>query len=152
RDPMDAPDEPREITVGFESGFPVSLDGRRMAPHVMLETLNRVAGEHGVGRVDLVENRVVGLKSRGVYETPAGTVLMEALRDLEGITLDGSALRERRRAGEAYADLVYRGLWFTPTREGLDALVGRLMEPVTGEVRALLFRGSMRTVGRRSPR
>ncbi|HEU5322573.1 MAG TPA: hypothetical protein VFX28_17335, partial [Methylomirabilota bacterium] len=89
--------------------------------------------EHGVGRLDMVENRVVGLKSRGVYETPGGTVLMAALRDLEGVALDGAALRERMRAGEAYADLVYRGLWFTPVREGLDALVARLMEPVTAD-------------------
>jgi argininosuccinate synthase len=100
----------------------------------------------------MVENRVVGLKSRGVYETPGGTVLMEALRDLEGITLDGASLRERRRAGEAYADLAYRGLWFTPVREALDALVARLMEPVRGDVRVVLFRGGVRCVGRRSPR
>jgi argininosuccinate synthase len=152
RDPARAPAEPREVTLGFEQGLPVSLDGRRLEPHVLLAELNAVAGEHGVGRADVVENRVVGLKSRGVYETPGGTVLMEALRDLEGITLDAGALRERRRAGEAYADLVYRGLWFTPVREALDALVARLMEPVTGEVRIVLFRGNIRPIGRRSPR
>lgn len=151
-DPALAPDEPREVTVAFEAGLPVAVDGRPLAPHLLLAELNRIAGEHGVGRADLVENRVVGLKSRGVYETPGGTVLMETLRDLEGITLDAASLRERRRAGEAYADLVYRGLWFTPAREGLEALVARLMAPVTGEVRAVLFRGSIRCVGRRSPR
>jgi len=113
--------------------------------------LNVVAGAHGVGRIDIVENRVVGLKSRGVYETPGGTVLMNALRDLEGITLDASALRERMRAGEVYADLVYRGTWFTPTREALDALVNRLMQPVTGEVRVRLFKGMATPIARRSP-
>jgi argininosuccinate synthase len=92
----------------------------------------------------------VGLKSRGIYETPGGTVLMAALRDLEGITLDAASLRERMRAGEAYADLVYRGLWFTPVREALDALVARLMAPVTGEVRVLLYKGSARCVARRA--
>jgi argininosuccinate synthase len=151
-DPMDAPDDPEEVTIGFESGFPVTLNGRPFTPRHMIEELNRVAGAHGVGRIDLVENRVVGLKSRGVYETPAGTVLMEALRDLEGITLDAAALRERRRAGEVYADLVYRGLWWSPVRKSLDALVAVLMEPVTGEVRVQLYKGSVRAVARRSPR
>jgi len=152
RDPLEAPAEPRELTISFEAGYPAALDGRALEPHVLLAELNRIAGEHGVGRTDMVENRVVGLKSRGVYETPGGTVLMEALRDLEGITLDGASLRERRRAGEAYADLAYRGLWFTPVREALDALVARLMEPVRGDVRVVLFRGGVRCVGRRSPR
>jgi argininosuccinate synthase len=150
--PADAPDEPAELVVAFESGLPVALDGRALAPHDLVAALNRLAGAHGVGRADVVENRVVGLKSRGVYETPGGTVLQAALRDLEGITLDAAALRERRRAGEAYADLVYRGLWFTPLREALDALVARLMAPVTGEVRVRLFKGGADCVGRRSPR
>ena len=151
-DPADAPDEPREVTVTFDSGLPVALDGETLAPHALLAKLNAIAGEHGVGRVDIVENRVVGLKSRGVYETPGGTVLMAALRDLEGITLDGASLRERMRAGEAYADLTYRGLWFTPVREALDLLVARLMAPVTGDVRVRLFKGGCQCVARRSPR
>ncbi|HEY3176966.1 MAG TPA: argininosuccinate synthase [Candidatus Polarisedimenticolia bacterium] len=149
-DPWDAPSTPREVTLGFEAGLPTALDGASLPPHELLARLNEVAGAHGVGRLDMVENRVVGLKSRGVYETPGGTVLMAALRDLEGITLDAASLRERMRAGEAYADLVYRGLWFTPVREALDALVTRLMEPVTGEVRVVLFKGSARCVARRS--
>jgi argininosuccinate synthase len=152
RDPAQAPDSPREVVLGFEAGLPVSLEGQSMPPHVLLAALNAIAGEHGIGRVDIVENRAVGLKSRGVYETPGGTVLMAALRDLESITLDGAALRERMRAGEAYADLVYRGFWFTPTREALDALVERLMAPVTGEVRVRLFKGTATAVARRSPR
>jgi len=151
-DPREAPEEPTEITIAFESGFPVAVDGQALAPREIVETLNNLAGAHGVGRVDLVENRVVGLKSRGVYETPGGTVLMEALRDLEGITLDAAALRERRRAGEAYADLVYRGLWFTPVRKALDELVAVLMEPVTGETRVRLYKGTAFAVARRSPR
>jgi argininosuccinate synthase len=152
RDPQSAPDVPREIVVGFESGLPVALDDRPLAPHVLLAELNAIAGEHGVGRIDIVENRVVGLKSRGVYETPGGTVLMAALRDLEGVTLDSASLHERMRAGEAYADLVYRGLWFTPVREALDALVARLMAPVTGEVRVRLYKGAATCIARRSPR
>jgi argininosuccinate synthase len=150
-DPADAPDTAREVTIEFEHGLPVGLDGRRLSPHALLAELNATAGAHGVGRVDLVENRVVGLKSRGVYETPGGTVLMAALRDLEGLTLDAAALRERMRAAEAYADLVYRGTWFTPVREALDALVARLMQPVTGEVRVRLFKGTATPVGRKSP-
>jgi len=151
-DPVDAPNEPQDITIRFESGYAVALDGRVLTPRRLIEELNRIAGGHGVGRIDLVENRVVGLKSRGVYETPAGTVLMEALRDLEGITLDAAALRERRRAGEAYADLVYRGLWWSPVRKALDALVAELMEPVTGETKVRLYKGSAHAVARRSPR
>ena len=150
-DPLAAPDDPAEIVIAFESGFPVAIDGQSFAPHELLARLNAAAGAHGVGRIDIVENRVVGLKSRGVYETPGGTVLMAALRDLESVTLDALALRERTRAGEAYADLVYRGLWFTPVREALDALVDRVMAPVTGEVRMRLYKGSAIPVARRAP-
>ena len=150
-DPADAPDEPREIVLAFEAGLPAAVDGEALAPHDLLARFNTIAGEHGVGRVDIVENRVVGLKSRGVYETPGGSVLMAALRDLEGITLDAPALRERMRAGDAYADLAYRGLWFTPVREALDLLVARLMAPVTGEVRVRLHKGALQCVARRSP-
>lgn len=150
-DPADAPDAPREVVLEFEHGLPIGLDGHRLAPHTLLETLNTIAGAHGVGRIDIVENRVVGLKSRGVYETPGGTVLMAALRDLEGLTLDAASLRERMRAAEAYADIVYRGTWFTPVREALDALVARLMQPVTGEVRVRLFKGMATPIARRSP-
>jgi argininosuccinate synthase len=151
-DPRQAPDTPAEVVVGFEAGLPATLDGRAYEPHELLAKLNAIAGAHGVGRVDLVENRVVGLKSRGVYETPGGTVAMAALRDLEGVTLDAAALRERMRAGEAYADLVYKGMWFSPLREALDALAEKLMAPVSGEVRVQLYKGSATCVGRRSPR
>ncbi|MEL6761796.1 MAG: argininosuccinate synthase [Myxococcota bacterium] len=149
-DPVDAPDAPEEVTLSFESGFPVALNDEALPPHELLSRLNEIAGRHGVGRIDIVENRVVGLKSRGVYETPGGTVLMTALRDLESITLGGMALRERMRAGEAYADLCYRGLWFTPTREALEAMVDRLMQPVNGDVRVELYKGRALAVARRS--
>ncbi|MEM6730320.1 MAG: argininosuccinate synthase [Myxococcota bacterium] len=149
-DPQDAPDTPEEVTLTFEAGVPVALNHEALPPHELLAELNRVAGKHGVGRIDIVENRVVGLKSRGVYETPGGTVLMNALRDLESITLGGMALRERMRAGEAYADLCYQGLWFTPTREALDAMVERLMQPVNGDVRVELYKGRALAVARRS--
>ena len=149
-DPSSAPDEPLDVTIAFESGLPIALNGQRLEPRILLTRLNRVAGEHGVGRADIVENRAVGLKSRGIYETPGGTVLMAALRDLEGVTLDAASLRERMRAADQYADLVYRGLWFTPVREALDALVERLMAPVTGEVRTRLYKGSATCTGRRS--
>ena len=149
--PRLAPDAPQEIVLHFEKGLAVGLDGRMLAPVQLLTELNVLAGKHGVGRIDIVENRAVGLKSRGVYETPGGTVIMEALRDLEGITLDAAALRERMRAGHEFADLAYRGFWFTPAREALDALVERIMQPVTGEVRVRLYKGSAIPVGRRSP-
>jgi argininosuccinate synthase len=150
-DPVEAPDQPHELVLTFDAGLPVAIDGQGLEPHQLLDELNQIAGAHGIGRVDMVENRVVGLKSRGVYETPGGTVLMAALRDLEGITLDAVALRERARAGEVFADLAYRGLWFTPVREALDALVARLMAPVTGDVRVELYKGSVHCLGRRSP-
>ena len=150
-DPAAAPDDPGQLVLSFEAGRPCAIDGRELEPLDLLSELNRIAGVHGIGRVDMVENRVVGLKSRGIYETPGGTVLMAALRDLEGITLDSLALRERARAGEMMADLVYRGLWFTPVREALDALVARLMAPVTGDVRLELYKGSVRCLGRRAP-
>ncbi|MCC7017950.1 MAG: argininosuccinate synthase [Rhodospirillales bacterium] len=149
-DPVDAPNTPEQVVIGFAGGLPVSLNGVTLEPHALLAALNEIAGKHGVGRIDIVENRVVGLKSRGVYETPGGTVLMAALRDLEGICLDGASLRERMRIGEVYADLVYKGLWFTPLREALDASVQRLMQPVTGEVRVQLFKGQALPTGRRS--
>lgn len=149
--PRQAPDAPQEVVLHFEKGLAVGLDGRMLAPVALLTELNAIAGKHGVGRVDIVENRAVGLKSRGVYETPGGTLIMEALRDLEGITLDAAALRERMRAGTEFANLAYRGFWFTPAREAIDALVERIMEPVTGEVRVRLYKGSAIPVGRRSP-
>jgi argininosuccinate synthase len=151
-DPLDAPDEPQEITLAFEEGVPVSLDGRRLGPVEMVETLNRVAGAHGVGRLDLVENRLVGIKSRGVYETPAGTVLHLAHRELERLVLDRDTLHFKQAVSVRYAQLVYDGLWFSTLREALAAFVDETEKEVTGEVRIRLYKGQAEPVGRRSPR
>jgi argininosuccinate synthase len=151
-DPRDAPDEPQEITLAFERGVPVSLDGQRLGPVEMVGALNRVAGAHGVGRLDLVENRLVGIKSRGVYETPAGTVLHLAHRELERLVLDRDTLHFKQSVSVRYAQLVYDGLWFSTLREALAAFVDETEKEVTGEVRIRLYRGQAEPVGRRSPR
>jgi argininosuccinate synthase len=151
-DPLDAPDEPREITLAFEEGVPVSLDGEGLGPVEMVETLNRVAGAHGVGRLDLVENRLVGIKSRGVYETPAGTVLHLAHRELERLVLDRDTLHYKQSVSVRYAQLVYDGLWFATLREALAAFVDETEKEVTGEVRLRLYKGQAEPIGRRSSR
>jgi len=150
-DPRDAPDEPRDLVIGFERGIPVSLDGDRLAPVPLIELLNRIAGAHGVGQVDLVENRLVGMKSRGVYETPAGTVLLAALADLEAITLDRDTAAFKRGVGARYAELVYHGLWFSPLRTALDAFLATAHETVTGEVTMRLYKGRTAAIARSSP-
>jgi argininosuccinate synthase len=147
----DAPDIPAVVTVGFEAGEPVSLDGEPMAPVALLETLNALAAEHGVGRADVVEDRLVGMKSRGVYETPGGTVLFQAHRELEQLVLDRRSLALADDLGRRYADLVYDGRWWTPEREALDALVGSLQRYVTGSVRMRLYKGGLQVAGRSSP-
>jgi argininosuccinate synthase len=151
-DPLDAPDEPQLITIAFEQGVPVSLDGQPLGPIEMIETLNRVAGAHGVGRLDLVENRLVGIKSRGVYETPAGTVLHIAHRELERLVLDRDTLHFKQSVSVRYAQLIYDGLWFSTLREALAAFVDETEKEVTGEVRLRLFKGTAEAVGRRSSR
>jgi argininosuccinate synthase len=151
RDPADAPDRPAEVTIGFEQGEPVALDGEPMDPVALIETLNALAGEHGVGRADVVEDRLVGMKSRGVYETPAGTVLFQAHRELEQLVLDRRTLALADELGRRYADLVYDGRWWTPEREALDALVNATQKHVTGRVRMRLFKGSCVVQGRESP-
>ena len=147
----DAPDRPAIITIGFEQGEPVSLDGEPMNPVALVETLNAIAGEHGVGRADIVEDRLVGMKSRGVYETPAGTVLFQAHRELEQLVLDRRTLALADEIGHKYADLVYDGRWWTPEREALDALVNTTQKHVTGKVRLKLYKGSLFVQGRESP-
>ena len=151
-DPLDAPDEPQEIILAFEGGVPVSLDGQRLGPIEMVETLNRVVGAHGVGRLDLVENRLVGIKSRGVYETPAGTVLHLAHRELERLVLDRDTLHFKQAISVRYAQLVYDGLWFSTLRQALAAFAEETEKEVTGEVRVRLYKGQAEPVGRRSPR
>lgn len=150
-DPRDAPDVPQYVQIGFEAGFPVSLDGVRMSPAALVGSLNAIAGAHGVGRVDMVENRLVGMKSRGVYETPAGTVLLTALRDLEALTLDRDTLHFKELISSRYAQLVYYGQWYSPLRAALDAFLETSHRWVTGTVTVKLFKGSCVAVARSSP-
>jgi len=150
KDPAGAPATPAIVTIGFEQGEPVTLDGAPMDPVALIETLNALAGEHGVGRADIVEDRLVGMKSRGVYETPAGTVLFHAHRELEQLVLDRRTLALADDVGRRYADLVYDGRWWTPEREALDALVNATQRHVTGRVRMKLFKGTCTVQGRES--
>ena len=149
-DPGSAPRAGAEITVGFEAGVPVSLDGEPLDGVSLIDRLNRLAGAHGVGRADIVENRLVGIKSRGVYETPAGTVLVQAHRELESLCLDRATQHFKQQIAGRYAELVYDGLWYTPLRSALDAFVARTQENLSGEVTLRLRRGTTTVVGRRS--
>jgi argininosuccinate synthase len=151
KSPKDAPDTPAEVTIGFESGRPVSLDGSKLAGVPLLERLNAIGGEHAIGRIDLVENRFVGMKSRGCYETPGGAILMAAARELEALTLDRTTLHYKQKIALDYAEMVYNGLWFTPLRESLDAFFEKIAEPVTGEVTVGLYKGNLTPVSRKSP-
>jgi argininosuccinate synthase len=150
-DPMDAPSEPEKISIQFESGVPVAVNGRKLAPAKLVETLNAIGGRHGIGRADLVENRLVGIKSRGVYETPGGTLLVTALKALESITLDRDSSHEKERIATRYAELVYNGQWFSPLKEAFDAFVNTLTETVTGSVSLKLYKGNAGVIGRTSP-
>ncbi len=150
--PEAAPDAPTYVEIAFERGDAVAVDGERLSPAALLARLNGLAGENGVGRVDLVENRYVGMKSRGVYETPGGTVLLAAHRAIESLTLDRGAAHLKDELMPRYAELVYFGYWFSPEREMLQAAIDKSQETVTGEVRLKLFKGSVSVVGRRSPR
>ncbi len=150
-DPAAAPDAHAEVTISFTAGMPVALDGAPKDPVSLLTALNEVAGRHGVGRVDIVENRLVGMKSRGVYETPGGTVLMEALRGLEELCYDRDTLHWRERVAHDFAKVIYEGTWFTPMREALWAGIRTAAGALNGDVRVRLFKGRATTVGRRSP-
>jgi argininosuccinate synthase len=149
--PEQAPDVPAELVVGFERGTPVAIDGENLAPAELLARMNQLAGVHGVGRVDMVENRFVGLKSRGVYETPGGTVLHAAHRAMESITMDREVMHERDRLAPRFAELVYNGFWFSPEMDFLRAAVEASQQTVNGEVRVKLYKGSVSVTGRRSP-
>ena len=150
--PEQAPDAPEYVEIGFEAGDPVSVNGQRFGPADLLQELNRIAGRHGVGRVDMVENRFVGIKSRGVYETPGGTLLHAARRAVESITLDREALHLRDELAPRYATMVYNGFWYAPEREALQALADEVAKEVCGEARLKLYKGSVQVVGRRSER
>ncbi len=149
--PQAAPDTPEDIEIDFEAGDAVALDGVRLSPATLLTQLNERAGAHGIGRLDMVENRYVGMKSRGVYETPGGTVLHTAHRALESLTLDRGAAHLKDELMPRYAELIYNGYWFSPERQALQALIDQTQGPVTGTVRLSLFKGSATVTGRKSP-
>jgi len=152
KSPREAPDKPAEVTIGFHEGRPVSVNGQQYASSAaLLETLNQIGGEHGIGRIDLVENRFVGMKSRGCYETPGGTLILAAYRELEALVLDRSLTHYKQKLAVDYAELVYNGFWFTPLREALDAFFAVAAEPVTGEVKLRLYKGNLEPVSRTSP-
>ena len=150
--PEQAPDRAEEIEVELEAGVPVAVNGERLSPAALLARLNTLAGAHGVGRVDIVENRYVGMKSRGVYETPGGTVLRAAFQAVESLTLDREVLHLRDSLVPRYAEMVYYGYWFAPEREMLQAAIDEAAQAVTGTARLRLYRGSVRIVGRKAPR
>lgn len=149
--PEEAPDTPEYVEISFEEGWPVAVNGQRLGPVGLVTTLNEIGGRHGVGRVDLLENRLVGMKSRGVYETPGGTILATAHNELEHLTLDKLTMRQKDTLAITYADLVYNGLWFSPLKRALDAFVDETQRVVTGDVRLKLYKGTCQAVGRRSP-
>lgn len=150
--PQDAPDEPRYIEIDFSQGVPVELDGQAMSGAELIQTLNAIGGEHGVGRVDMVENRLVGIKSREIYECPAATILLTAHKGLEELTLDRETLHYKNAmVSSRYSELVYYGLWFHPLREALDAFVKNTQQNVTGRVKLRLYKGVCTLVGRKSP-
>ncbi len=149
--PEEAPDVPAELILAFERGTPVSVDGEKLSPAALLKRLNQIAGAHGVGRLDMVENRFVGLRSRGVYETPGGTLLHLAHRAVESITLDREVMHERDRLMPRFAELIYYGFWYSPELDFLRAAIEKSQENVTGEARVKLFKGGARVTGRRSP-
>jgi argininosuccinate synthase len=149
--PENAPDKATVIEIHFERGDPVAIDGERLSPASLLERLNRLGHDNGIGRLDLVENRFVGMKSRGVYETPGGAILLAAHRGIESITLDGGAMHLKDELMPRYAKLIYNGFWFSPEREMLQALIDHSQQHVTGSVRMKLYKGNATVIGRESP-
>jgi argininosuccinate synthase len=150
-DPADAPDEPLELVVGFEAGLPVSLDGQAMDPIRLVETIDKTGGAHGFGRVDMVENRLVGIKSREVYEVPGSLALIMAHREIEDLTLTRELAHFKTAIDQRLTELIYNGLWFSPLADALRAFIDESQRPVTGEVRLRYYKGSCNVVGRRSP-
>ncbi|MFF9549505.1 MULTISPECIES: argininosuccinate synthase [unclassified Methylobacterium] len=149
--PEEAPDQPTVVTIGFERGDAVSIDGEALSPANLLAKLNELGRANGIGRLDLVENRFVGMKSRGMYETPGGTILLPAHRAIESITLDRGAAHLKDQLMPQYAELIYNGFWFSPEREMLQALIDKSQEKVTGTVRLKLYKGGVHVIGRESP-
>jgi argininosuccinate synthase len=149
--PQLAPDRETEITLDFDKSAPVALNGKKVKPVELMAALNKLGGENGIGRADVVESRTVGMKARGVYETPAGTILYQALRELEMLCLDADTLRQKALLAVQYADLVYRGKWFTILRESIDAFMENACRYVSGKVRLVLYKGNIIVAGRESP-
>src|SRR5215217_7504360 len=149
--PEQAPNEPQYLEIDFVRGDPVAVDGEALSPAALLTRLNELGGRHGIGRLDLVENRFVGMKSRGVYETPGGTILLAAHRGIESLTLDRGAMHLKDELMPRYAELIYNGFWFSPEREMLQALIDRSQQNVTGEVKLKLYKGGVHLIGRESP-
>ncbi len=149
--PEEAPDQATIVEIGFERGDPISIDGERLSPAELLARLNQLGHDNGIGRLDLVENRFVGMKSRGVYETPGGTILLAAHRAIESITLDGGAMHLKDEIMPRYARIIYNGFWFSPEREMLQALIDKSQEHVSGSVRMKLYKGNANVIGRESP-
>jgi len=150
--PENAPDRPEYVEIEFENATPVKVNGEHYDPVPLIEKLNEIGSRNGIGRIDLVENRLVGIKSRGCYETPGGTLLLTALRELEALCLDREASHYKEVLALKYAEMVYFGQWFTPLREALDAFVNKLAEPVSGSVKLKLYKGNVIIAGRTSPR
>jgi argininosuccinate synthase len=148
--PENAPDEPEYVDIRFESGTAIAVNGEELSPGQLVACLNAIGGRHAVGRMDMVESRLVGMKSHGVYETPGGTILLAAHRELESLVLDQDTIQFKDMAALKYAELVYNGMWFTPLREALDAFVNSTQGPVTGEVRLKIYKGNLIPVGRKS--
>ena len=150
RSPEEAPDRPEEVSIGFEQGIPISVNGMKLDPVSLVELLNEIGARNAIGRIDLVENRFVGIKSRGCYETPGGTLLITAHRELEALCLERDVAHFKQHIGLKYAELVYFGLWFTPLREALDAFVETTQKDITGSVKLSLYKGNVAVVGRES--
>jgi argininosuccinate synthase len=149
--PEKAPDVPQVVTLGYEKGVPVSINGKKLSPEALVEELNAIGGRHGVGRVDITENRLVGMKSRGVYETPGGTIILEGLKTLRSLTMDRDTARMCEKLMPEYADVVYTGRWFAPLREALDIFFAKACETVTGSVQVKLYKGTATAVAATSP-
>ncbi|KAI3435287.1 Citrulline--aspartate ligase [Psidium guajava] len=150
-DPEDAPNQPEHVEIGIASGLPISINGKKLSPASLLSKLNEIGGRHGIGRIDLVENRLVGMKSRGVYETPGGTILFTAVRELETLTLDRESMQLKDSLALKYAELVYAGRWFDPLRESMDSFMEKITETTTGTVVLKLYKGSVAVTSRKSP-
>jgi argininosuccinate synthase len=150
KSPQEAPDKDEQVKIGFEAGVPVSVNGMKLDPVSLVELLNEIGARNAIGRIDLVENRFVGIKSRGCYETPGGTLLIAAHRELEALCLEREVAHYKQHVGLKYAELVYFGLWFTPLREALDAFVESTQKEMTGSVTLGLYKGNVSVVGRES--